>query len=99
VSPCPIAIDAHELLSLSQDFVSHSTQNTSFRRRSFHASTDETEPNTTKANIRSERKNTTTENKQKLKPGLVFLYDLWPGDRAGPILRLPGPTWSPADYI
>ena len=46
------------------------------------ASTEETRPNETKANIYLEQKHTTTQNKyKKLKPGLVALYDLRPGNR------------------
>jgi len=29
---------------------------------------------------------------EKLKPGLVTSYSLWPGNGAGPILQLPGNT-------
>jgi len=59
------------------------------------ASTEETKPNTTKANIHPQHKNTTTQNKHtKLKPGLVASYDLWPGNGAGTIIQFSGPTWG-----
>jgi len=58
--------------------------------------TEETKPNATKANIHPEHKNTTTQNKhtKKLKAGLFASYGLQPGNGAGRILQLPGPTWS-----
>jgi len=43
-------------------------------------------------NIRLECKNTTTQNRHKeLKPSLFALYNLCPGNGAGP---LPGSTWN-----
>jgi len=51
------------------------------------ASTEETKPNTTKANIHPEHENTTTQNKHKnLKPSLVAVYKRWPGNGTGRIL-------------
>jgi len=58
------------------------------------ASTEETKPNVTKANIHLEHKNTTTQNRQKLKPGLVTSYGLRPLNGTGHILQLLGPTLS-----
>jgi len=56
------------------------------------ASTEQTEPNTTKANIHPEHENITSPNKhQKLKSDLVATYDRH-RNRAGPMLQLPGPT-------
>jgi len=53
-------------------------------------STEETKPNTTKANIHQEHKNATTKNKhKKLKPDSVTSYNLWPENGAGPVLQLP----------
>jgi len=54
------------------------------------ASTEETKPTTTKANIHPEHKNTAAQN--ELKPGLVASYDLLPGHEQAPILQLLGPT-------
>jgi len=55
-------------------------------------SNEETKPNTTKAKIHQEHKNSTTKNKhKKLKPDLVTSYDLRPENGAGPILQLPDP--------
>jgi len=58
------------------------------------ASTEETKPNVTKANIDLEHKNTITQNRQKLKPGVVTSYNLRPLNGAGYILELLGPTLS-----
>jgi len=43
-----------------------------------------TKPNATKAHIHNQKKRTTTQSKRKiLKPGIVALYDIWPGNRPG----------------
>jgi len=44
---------------------------------------EKTKPNTTKARIPNQYKCTTTENKKKLKPGLVASYDTRPGNGEG----------------
>ena len=56
------------------------------------ATTEETKPNTTKANIHPQHKITQRKHTQKLKSGLVASYDLRPGNAANPIQQLPGPT-------
>jgi len=59
------------------------------------ASTEETKPTTTKANIHARHKNTTAQNKQK-KTEARFGYRLHLGseNNAGPILQLPGAKWG-----
>jgi len=70
---------------LSCGFTSHSTQNRSFRRLSPSQSLGlvrkKTKPNTTKAHIHQWKE---TQNKhKKLKPGLVAICDIQPGNRVG----------------
>ena len=78
-------------------FTSRLTQNRSFLTCSSQSvswlSTEETKPNTTKANIHQLHKDPITQNKHKnLKPGLVAFNDLWLGNGAGLILTAPEPT-------
>jgi len=44
---------------------------------------EKTKPNTTKEHIHQLKKSTTTQNKHKLKPGLVASYNIWPGNGEG----------------
>ena len=65
--------------------MSHSTQNTSFRRRFLKPVSglgmEKTKPNTTKAHIHQSKEMHC--NTKKLKPGLVASYDIQPGNGAG----------------